>query len=165
MRPDYRSSLTILRVFKQLESLDIYLLTAPDIDCQMFLAPDYVKAENADGAIKSHGLSDAQFNALRILRGEAKPMRVHQIADRMIFESSDISRLIDRLHSAGLVSRDNCGDDRRVVWISLTEKAKKILTKMDEPLKQVHEGQFADLSDRELASLNQLLFRSRKHVN
>ena len=112
---------------------------------------------------KSHGLSDAQYNALRILRGEGKPMHVHQIADRMIFENTDISRLIDRLHAAGLICRDRCGEDRRVVWISLTEKAKKTLKTMDRPLLQIHESHFGDLDDRELATLNKLLFRSRQH--
>lgn len=114
---------------------------------------------------KSHGLSDAQYNALRILRGEGKPMHVHQIAARMIFENTDISRLIDRLHAADLVSRDRCGEDRRVVWISLTEKSKRILRKMDRPLKQIHESQFANLNDGELATLNKLLFRSWKHAD
>lgn len=114
---------------------------------------------------KSYGLSDAQYNALRILRGEGQPMHVHQIAERMISANTDISRLIERMHVSGLVNRDRCGADRRVVWISLTEKSKQLLLEIDQPLQQLHDEQFTNLNDRELAALNELLFRSRQRAN
>lgn len=110
---------------------------------------------------KQHGLSNVQYNALRILRGENTPMQIYQIAERMISAQTDISRLIDRLHTAGLVSRDRCGEDGRVVWISLTDKAKALLKKIDRPLMRLHDSQFSDLSRAELEKLNKLLYRSR----
>lgn len=114
---------------------------------------------------KSYGLSDAQYNALRILRGEDQPMHVHQIAARMIFANTDISRLIERMHASGLVNRERCGEDRRVVWISLTEKSRRILLEIDQPLQQLHDEQFTNLNDRELSTLNELLFRSRQRAD
>jgi DNA-binding MarR family transcriptional regulator len=111
---------------------------------------------------KKHGLSDPQYNALRILRGEAAPMQVYQIAERMVTPQTDITRLVLRLEKAGLVERARCSDDRRVVWVALTDKGKTVLKKLDRPLKELHESQFARLNRQELKTLNQLLFRSRQ---
>ena len=64
---------------------------------------------------REHGISDPQYNALRILAGQGEPMHIHQIAERMVAEQTDISRLIVRLDKAGLVKREQCSNDRRVV--------------------------------------------------
>lgn len=110
---------------------------------------------------KKHGLSDPQYNALRILRGEKNPMQVYQIADRMVSEQTDISRLVERLVTAGWVKRERCGEDRRVVWVALTTAGRSLLKKLDRPVKELHDSQFTRLNDRELATLNRLLFRAR----
>ncbi len=112
---------------------------------------------------KQHGLSDPQYNALRILRGEKEPMQVYQIAERMVSKQTDISRLVERLVAAGWVKRERCGEDRRVVWVSLTAAGTSLLKKLDRPVKELHDSQFGDLSDRELKTLNRLLFRARRH--
>jgi len=111
---------------------------------------------------KKHGLSDPQYNALRILRGEGRRMQVYQIAERMVTPQTDITRLLGRLERSGLVERERCGDDRRVVWVALTERGKSALEKLDRPVRQMHQAQFGRLSQRELKSLSQLLFRSRR---
>jgi DNA-binding MarR family transcriptional regulator len=110
---------------------------------------------------KKHGLSDPQYNALRILRGEGKPMQVYQIAERMVTPQTDITRLVDRLEKAGFAARERCGEDRRVVWVSLTDQGKAVLKKLDRPVMDIHRQQFSHFSKQELKVLNQLLFRSR----
>lgn len=112
--------------------------------------------------LKKHGLSDPQYNALRILRGEAKPMQTYQIAERMITSQTDISRLVDRLEAGELVARQRSAEDRRVVWVSLTDKGRAILKKLDKPVSDLHEKQFAGFSDEQLKSLSKLLFAARK---
>lgn len=111
---------------------------------------------------KQHGLTDPKYNALRILRGEGKPMQVYQIAERMVTPQTDVTRLVDRLEEAGLVERERCGEDRRVVWVTLTKQGKDVLKKLDKPVADLHESQFAGLSKTELKQLNDLLFRSRQ---
>ena len=111
---------------------------------------------------KHYGVSDSQYNVLRILRGVGEPMQIYQIAERLIFAQADISRLINRLGASGLIARRCCDEDGRVVWITLTSKANKLLKKMDRPLEKLHDSQFGNLTERELKMLNDLLFRSRK---
>ncbi|HEV2643144.1 MAG TPA: hypothetical protein VGT98_10570, partial [Candidatus Elarobacter sp.] len=56
--------------------------------------------------LKPFGLSGAQFNVLRILRGaEADGLCRNEIRDRMVTRMSDMTRLLDRMEETGLVAR------------------------------------------------------------
>src|SRR5271167_2728109 len=83
---------------------------------------------------REHGLTPSQYNVLRILRGEGKPLPILEIASRTITVVPGITGLIDRLEQACFVHRERCQKDRRVVYVSLTEKAGKTLADLDEPL-------------------------------
>jgi DNA-binding MarR family transcriptional regulator len=115
----------------------------------------------AEHLLKEHGITGPQYNALRILRGEGQPMQVYQIAERMVTPQSDITRLVDRLEKSGLVTRERCGEDRRVVWVALTAAGKSVVKKLDRPLVELHDRQFQHLSQRDLKTLNELVFRVR----
>src|SRR6187399_1370408 len=66
--------------------------------------------------IEPHGLSLAQYNVLRILRGAGdEGLATLAIRNRMIEEGSTVTRLLDKLESTGLVSRDRNRPDRRQV--------------------------------------------------
>lgn len=111
---------------------------------------------------KSHGLSSAQYNALRILRGHAPQlMPCSMIAREMVTREPDITRLIDRLERAGFAKRQRCVEDRRVVKVCITEKALDLLHRLDSQVLALHSQQLAHMSEEELATLNALLFRAR----
>lgn len=112
---------------------------------------------------ESEGLSDSQYNVLRILQGMGKPMQIYQIGERLISPQADISRLIERMTKAELVVRNRCDEDRRVVWIGLAPKGKAVLKRLAAPVDQLHRSQFQTLSRQELVTLNSLLFRARQH--
>ena len=98
---------------------------SPEQEAFLNLARTYESlAGDFDRLFKEHGLSSPQYNALRILRGEGQPMQVYQIAERMVTPQTDITRLVDRLEVAGFALRERCGDDRRVVWVTLTAAGK-----------------------------------------
>ena len=118
--------------------------------------------ENRLGRLfREYGLTSSQYNVLRILRGEGKPMPSLEIADRMIQVVPAITGLIDRLESQQLVKRRRCEDDRRVVYIEITTKALNILSKLDEPLSEMHLQLMENLSKKELAELIRLLEKTR----
>ena len=73
-----------------------------------------------------------QFNILRILRGSfPTPFSTLQIRDRMLEKMSDTSRLVDRLIAKGLVKKITKTTDRRLVDILITEKGKRLLSRID----------------------------------
>ena len=110
---------------------------------------------------REFGLTSSQYNILRILRGEGKPLPSLEVADRMIQVVPAITGLIDRLEKAGLASRHRCEQDRRVVYIEITDKALKLLKKMDQPLIDLHSQLIGHLSPTELKDLIRLLEKVR----
>jgi DNA-binding MarR family transcriptional regulator len=102
-----------------------------------------------------------QYNILRILRGDGAPLPILEIASRMITVVPGITGLIDRLETAGLVQRKRCDEDRRVVYVSITDKALSLLDEIEEPLNQEHQRLLGHLNAEELAKLNQLLAKVR----
>lgn len=110
---------------------------------------------------REHGLTPSQYNILRILRGEGKPLPCLEIAQRTITVVPGITGLIDRLEEAKLVKRQRSEEDRRVVNVSITTEGKEVLDKLDEPLRQLHKRLLAHFSQQELNSLVQLLEKAR----
>src|SRR5581483_8764716 len=78
-------------------------------------------------------LTPSQYNILRILRGEGRPMQILEIAERTITVVPGITGLIDRLERKGLVRRERSTEDRRVIYVSITDKALELLARIDEP--------------------------------
>ncbi|REK22918.1 MAG: MarR family transcriptional regulator [Planctomycetota bacterium] len=113
---------------------------------------------------REHRLTSSQYNILRILRGEGKPLPSLEIASRTVQVVPAITGLIDRLEAAGLVRRQRSEEDRRVVYVALTSKATRLLEKMDEPVMQLHEELLGHLTRSELKQLSRLLEKARARV-
>ena len=111
--------------------------------------------------LKKQGLSDPQYNVLRILRGNAKRLQVYRVAELMLTREPDITRLFDRLVRADLVERTRCEADRRVVWVSLTTRGKELVDKLDRPVMTLHRKQLGRLGVRKLRLLSELLEEAR----
>lgn len=110
---------------------------------------------------REHGLTASQYNILRILRGEGRRLPILEIAQRTITVVPGITGLIDRLEQGGFVVRNRCTEDRRVIYISLTELGTKTLSDLDQPLSDLHEKLFRHLQPAELQQLNRLLEKAR----
>ena len=105
-------------------------------------------------------LTAQQFNILRILRGAGKPISTLQIRKRMLDKMSDTSRIVDRLIVKGLVKKNICPEDKRLVDVLITDKGKKLLEKMD-AYEQEMDDIFGKLSTTEAKTLNGLLDKIR----
>jgi DNA-binding MarR family transcriptional regulator len=114
--------------------------------------------------LREHGLTPSQYNVLRILRGEGKPLPILEIASRTITVVPGITGLIDRLEQAGFVNRVRCQEDRRVIYVALTERGTSTLAALDEPIDRLHRSLLGHLSQDELKELIRLLAKIREHL-
>jgi DNA-binding MarR family transcriptional regulator len=113
--------------------------------------------------LREYGLtSPTQYNILRILRGEGKPLPILEIASRTITVVPGITGLIDRLERAGFVNRLRCEKDRRVIYVALTDQGMTTLAALDEPLVALHHKLVGHLSQGELKELIRLLEKVRE---
>lgn len=69
-----------------------------------------------------HGLPLHQYEVLLVLaRSECGRMRMSELADQVLLSQSGLTRLVDRLERAGLVTRERCEVDRRGLWARITD--------------------------------------------
>jgi len=114
--------------------------------------------------LREHALTPSQYNVLRILRGEGKPLPILEIASRTITVVPGITGLIDRLEQAGFVNRVRCEKDRRVIYVSLADHGTETLAELDEPLVALHRKLLGHISQAELKELIRLLEKVRESL-
>ncbi len=80
----------------------------------------YVLLDDGDRRVlRAFNLSPSQFAVLVLLDGESG-WRLTDLSERLLVDKSTITRIVDRLESAGLVRREADPDDRRVQRVVLT---------------------------------------------
>jgi len=115
-------------------------------------------AQEAEQLVKTAGLTGAQYNVLRILRGaEPEGLACSAIGDRMISHDPDMTRLLDRMEKRGLITRERQTDDRRVVKARITPQALSLLKTLDQPIRDLHKRQFRHMPATRLKVLSDLL--------
>ena len=139
---------------------------------QAYLNLAYTHAElSAEFArlFKRHGLSEATYNILRVLRGVRKhpengqdALPCGEIGGRLVTRVPDVTRLIDRLVNAGLVDRIRGEADRRVVLARITTQGLALLRKLDQPVLDLHQQTLGHLTGTEIKQLNTLLEKARQ---
>lgn len=114
-------------------------------------------------ALERHGISMAQYNVLRILRGAGDAgLPTLSVRDRMIEEAAGITRLIDRLEEADLVRRQRgTSDDKRQVFCRITSNGLDLLREADPMVELGVESSLAMLSEADLERLIGILDRIR----
>jgi DNA-binding MarR family transcriptional regulator len=118
----------------------------------------------AERLLREFGLTGPQYNILRILRGEGKPLPMLEIASRTVQVVPGITGLVDRLESAGFVQRERSTEDRRVIFVAITDKALEVLGRLDEPLVAVEKKLIGGLSSAEQRDLIRLMEKIRNHL-
>ncbi len=109
------------------------------------------------GLFKPYGISPQQYNILRILRGAKDRVNMHCVKERMIDRAPNATRLTDKLIAKGLVERERCEEDRRVVYVRISEKGLELLETIDKKNRSIMQGTEDRLAPTDAALLNQLL--------
>ena len=140
----------------------------PDLEAQVFvsvLRTADLLARGAEALLKPAGLSAAQYNILRILRGAGEHgLACSEIGERLISRDPDMTRLLDRMESRGLIARAREEKDRRVVKTRITPEGLRILAGLDAPVRELHRQQLRHLPAKQLRQLSLLLERARAHA-
>jgi DNA-binding MarR family transcriptional regulator len=119
---------------------------------------------------RQHGLTEATYNVLRILRGcKHDPEAPHgrtcsQVGEHMITQVPDVTRLVDRLEQMGLAERRRCQRDRRVVYVAITDRGMDVLANLDGPVLELHRAHLGHMASDELSMLSSLLAKARRSV-
>ena len=112
--------------------------------------------------LRESGLSLSQYNILRILRGAGEEgLPCGEISERMVRRDPDLTRLLDRLESRGLVARSRGTADRRVVRATVTAEGLRLLDALDDPVKRATKDALSHMAVSRLNALCDLLEEAR----
>lgn len=120
-------------------------------------------SREVDALFGQHGLSEPLYNALRIAAGHGeKGVPTLTISRQLVALAPDVTRLVDRLEKAGLVKRERCEKDRRVVFVKITPVGKAKLAAIEAPGAALLKQLLGHLGKAKLAELISLLEETRR---
>ena len=108
--------------------------------------------------MKPFNISIQQYNILRILRGAGKAVTVKMVKDRMIQKSPNSTRLMDKLCDKGFIERTRCENDRRVVYVKISDVGMKVINEID---MEEFDNTMNSISEDEAKILNRILDKIR----
>ena len=111
-----------------------------------------------DGRLRAIGLDIPYWRVLMIL-GERAPRGVRDIADAAVIPLSTMTRIIQRMAAAGLVTLASCAEDARVTHVSLLPLGEAKLAKARRATAPVYARIIRGLSARDFDKLIDLLAR------
>jgi DNA-binding MarR family transcriptional regulator len=116
--------------------------------------------------LKEYGITEPQFNVLRILQGRrGTPIAVQEIQEQMVQRTSNVTRIVDKLLEKGLVERKECPLNRRKMDITITEKGTQELAKMGKKVYRFHGPLAQNLSEKEARELTNLISKLKGETN
>lgn len=80
------------------------------------------------------GITQQQYNVLRILRGSPDGLPVMDIGQRLLQPTPGISRLIKRLLDKKLIKRQQDHHDKRIYHCAITAEGQALLTQLQAPM-------------------------------
>ena len=122
-------------------------------------------ADAFEQMLRPYGITATQYNVLRILRGaEPDGLCRNELRDRMLTRMPDVTRLLDRMEDAKLVSRTRDSEDRRQVYTRITPKGLRLLDEADDAVTAEHMRRFHHLGKAQLKTLIDLLRAVREKL-
>lgn len=110
---------------------------------------------------KPFGISPQQYNILRILRGARDRMNMQSVKERMIDRAPNATRLTDKLIAKGLVERERCKEDRRVVYVRISHKGLGMLAEVDSSMAASNQEDLLRINSADAEQINRILDRWR----
>ena len=107
---------------------------------------------------KQYELTNATYSILKILASHGyEGSSCGQIAEQLIAEVPDMTRLLDRLERLGYVKRERSKADRRMVRVTITEKGLQTVTALKEPVAEFYRNSLSHVAHDRLLALLSLL--------
>jgi DNA-binding MarR family transcriptional regulator len=116
--------------------------------------------QRLDETCRKWGITDDQYNVLRILKG-SRPAGLprYEIAEKLFNRAPDVTRLLDRLEGKELVVRTRSGPDRRKSISMITPQGLALLYNMSDDIRNTHLEVLQALSPKERDIFRSLLRR------
>ena len=118
---------------------------------------------NIEKSLKEYGLSISEFGVLEFLHHKGRqPVQV--IANKVLVTSGTMTYIINQLIQKEYVTREKCLEDKRKIYISLTEKGKDLISEIFPKHIEFLEKQFSGLDLSAKEALTTTLFNLKTSI-
>ena len=111
----------------------------------------------------NNGLNVTEFSVLEVLYLKGK-QTIQQIGNSILISSGSMTYVIDKLEQKGLLTRNACPDDRRVIHVILTEDGIYLMKKIMPNHRDLVNDMFGSLNENEAQTIVKLLRKIGKRV-
>ena len=154
------------KLLRELHKVHPFDCLEEEVVLNIIRTADHV-SRDFEALLKPFRLSATQYNVLRILCGMSQNQTAcngvpcKTIGQHMVTRDPDITRLLDRLETRGLIARQRDTKDRRVVATRIPPEGLALLLQLDQPVLDLHRRQFAHMPPARLEELVDLLEQAR----
>lgn len=114
---------------------------------------------------RQHDLTFSQYNLLRILDMEDRPLSCGEIGERLVQVVPAVTALVDRLLKRELVTRERSESDRRTVYVNITPKGRQVVAPVVDLLRDLEKEVMSEMKRKEQKELIRLLGLVRSGMN
>ena len=113
------------------------------------------------------GLTLDDYEVLHLLsQQDDHRLRIGELADEMLASRTRLSQRIDRLTERGWVARERCSNDRRAIWVVLTDAGFEFLaTTAPRHLDHVRRHVFDQLTRHDVEAIGRSLTKIAQHLH
>lgn len=102
--------------------------------------------------IAHHGMKTSDFAVLEALYHKGR-QTIKQISEAVLINTGSITYVIDKLEKNDLLRRTNCKEDRRVIFIEITDKGKQLMDEIFPKHQAKIEEIFSDIPEEDVRIL------------
>lgn len=117
--------------------------------------------EHVKKDIDRYNMKTTDFAVLEALYHKGN-LTIKQISEAVLINTGSMTYVIDKLEAKDLIERHPCSDDRRVIYIHITEKGKQLMNDIFPQHQKAIEEIFQDITPDEKKTVIDLLKRIGK---
>lgn len=106
-----------------------------------------------------------QFDVMSELERSGRKMTMSELSRELMVSNGNVTGVIDRLEKNGFVTRARAEHDRRIQYIALTDKGRNEFDEMAKSHERWLDGLLSQLSMNDMASLQELLLKTRNSIS
>ncbi|GIP37421.1 MarR family transcriptional regulator [Paenibacillus sp. J31TS4] len=113
--------------------------------------------KNINGVWNKRGIHISRTNVILLNRLQTEgPQKISALAEHLCITSGAVTGISDKLIEAGLAERSRSAEDRRIVYLGITEKGREILVELKERRQTLLNDLFGDIPQEDIQHLIEL---------
>ena len=118
---------------------------------QMLKAVRHVEGHLRERLREHYGMTLPRFDILAALHGAPDGLRMSELSKQLVVSNGNVTGVVERLVSEGLVARENLESDRRAFVVRITDEGRALMDEMTATHRGWIDELFTDIAEPDVA--------------